>query len=428
MLNTIRTVVPNVIRRSYAVKFGIVILFIGLAIGAVGLGGTSLMADQVEQSVDSDFESTATADAQALDNWLETNAIEMQTLERNLPDAGAGDGVIDEYLQTYRTDVSDRSTLTLVHVVDTETNTIEHSSRASMRGKTLDGETVGWAREPDFTVGDVGISPLYVAEDDYHAVAFTKDLEGSQRLVTVHDMEDIGDEILSGGANPEYRSSETVIVDSDNTIVMADAKLGEAVGEPYPGDSPALERARQLEARTVSESTSVGSEYVHDSAIGPDSEHLVGFAPSGERNAPDFGSDWVVLTHAPSDEAYGFAGTLETYGLYATLLGVLFAGLIGAAVGRSTATSINRLTNRVEEMEDGDLDADFSSGRIDEIGRLYEGFDEMQQQLKQRINEAEQARKEAEVSRAEAMEMSNYLQEKADEYAQIMQQCAAGDL
>ncbi|QSG06981.1 HAMP domain-containing protein [Halapricum desulfuricans] len=428
MFDRVRTVVPDVIRQSYAVKFGIVILVIGLAIGAVGLGGTSLMAEQVEQSVNSDFESTATSDALTLDNWLESNAAEMRTLERNLPDSGASDSAINEYLQTHQNDVSDRSVMTLAHVVDTETNTIEYSSRSAMRGETFDAETVGWAGEPDFEIGDVGVSPLYVAEDDYHAIAFVTDLEGSQRLVTVYDIEDVGDEILSGGTNAEYSSSETVVVNSNGTIVMADARLGEAVGESYPSESPALERVRQLEARTVSESTTVASQYVHDSALAPEAEHLVGFAPSGPRNAPNFGSDWAVLVHAPSDEAYGFAGTLETYGLYATLLGILFAGVIGAVVGRNTAASINRLTDRVEEMEDGNLEADFSTGRIDEIGRLYEGFDEMQQQLKERIEEAERARKEAEVSRAEAMEMSNYLQEKADEYAQIMQQCAAGDL
>ncbi|QSG08533.1 HAMP domain-containing protein [Halapricum desulfuricans] len=428
MFDRVRTVVPGVIRRRYAVKFGIVILVIGLVIGAVGLGGTSLMAEQVEQSVNSDFESTATSDALTLDNWLESNAAEMRTLERNLPDSGASDSAINEYLQTHQNDLSDRSVLTLVHVVDTETSTIEYSSRTAMRGETFDEEAVGWSGEPDFETGDVGVSPLYVAEDDYHAIAFMKDLEGDQRLVAVYDAEDVGDEILSGGANPEYSSSETVVVDSSGTIVMADARLGEAVGESYPSKSPALKRVRQVEARTVSESTTVAPEHVHDSALAPAAEHLVGFAPSGPRSAPDFGSDWVVLVHAPSDEAYGFAGTLETYGLYATLLGILLAGLIGAAVGRNTAASVNRLTDRVEEMEDGNLDADFSTGRVDEIGRLYDGFANMRDALKQQINEAEQARKEAEVSRAEAMEMSNYLQEKADEYARIMQQCAAGDL
>ncbi|MEF8784931.1 MAG: hypothetical protein V5A45_03285 [Haloarculaceae archaeon] len=42
--------------------------------------------------------------------------------------------------------------------------------------------------------------------------------------------------------------------------------------------------------------------------------------------------------------------------------------------------------------------------------------------------EAESARKEAEVTRAETMETYDYLQKKADDYAEIMRECASGDL
>jgi len=59
----------------------------------------------------------------------------------------------------------------------------------------------------------------------------------------------------------------------------------------------------------------------------------------------------------------------------------------------------------------------------------------MRTDLKQRISETEKARdeaqsarKEAEVARAEAEEMATYLQEKAEEYSEIMQQVGMGDL
>jgi methyl-accepting chemotaxis protein len=79
-------------------------------------------------------------------------------------------------------------------------------------------------------------------------------------------------------------------------------------------------------------------------------------------------------------------------------------------------------------MEEGNLEVDIDSERIDAIGRLYDGFAEMRDALREQIQEAEQARKEAEVSRAEAMEMNNYLQEKAEEYSETMQACSRGDL
>jgi methyl-accepting chemotaxis protein len=102
--------------------------------------------------------------------------------------------------------------------------------------------------------------------------------------------------------------------------------------------------------------------------------------------------------------------------------------LIGAVLGFNTSRSIDRLTGKAEKIEEGNLDVDISSGRIDNIGRLYDGFANMRDALRQQIEEAEAARKEAEVSRAEAMEMNNYLQEKAEEYSEIMQACARGDL
>jgi methyl-accepting chemotaxis protein len=79
-------------------------------------------------------------------------------------------------------------------------------------------------------------------------------------------------------------------------------------------------------------------------------------------------------------------------------------------------------------MREGDLDVTLATPRVDNIGRLYDGFAAMRDSLKDQINEAEKARKEAEVSRAEAMALSDHLQSQAEEYSQVMQEVAAGDL
>ncbi|MEF8975445.1 MAG: methyl-accepting chemotaxis protein [Halapricum sp.] len=424
----IRELVPEVIRRRYAVKFGIVILVIGLSLGVVGVGATSLMGEEVEDSINRELESTATSDAQSLDNWLEQNAIEMQSTARYVPTNGSDS--IDSFLSTYRHDVSEGSTLTLVHVVDPSTNTIENSSRVAFRGERFDADEVGWAREPDFNVSGIGVSELYVAEDSYYAVAFSTELDNGNLLVAVHDVEDLGSDILGGGNNPET-DAFTVVIDSENRIVMSDmtsAETAPLVGQQYPADSPVLESARALPARTTSESRIVSGSRLPDDIRAAGSDHLVGYAPSGKRVHPDFESDWVVAVHIPTDQAYGFAGTLREYGLYATGFGVIIAGLIGAVVGRNTAHSITGLTERVKEIEEGDLDTDFSTPRIDEIGQLYAGFDSMQEQLKARISEVESARKEAEVARSEAEELAKHLQEKAAEYSRVMQQVSNSDL
>jgi methyl-accepting chemotaxis protein len=69
-----------------------------------------------------------------------------------------------------------------------------------------------------------------------------------------------------------------------------------------------------------------------------------------------------------------------------------------------------------------------SSPRIDSIGQLYDGFDQMRVELKRTIEEANEARREAERSRAEALRMSEHLQERAEQYSAVMEECAAGDL
>ena len=443
-----RRATPGFIKRNYAVKFGIVILFIGLLFGTVGVGATNTMAGQVEQSVDRDFESTATANAQALDNWLETNAIELKSLARNEPfepNSEMSDSEINTYLSAYRMDVADRSTLTLVHIVDPNTNTVKYSSRTSFQGERFSAEEVGWAREPDFEISGVGVSELYDTQDGYKAIAFMHELDDGRLLVTVHDVEDLGTEIFTGGANTDLTDAYTMVVDSRNTIVMSDATQAQtapSVGETYPAESPALSAVRELEARTVSESMRTSPEYIPNSAPGPSSEYLIGYAPSGERVSSDFGSDWVVLVHAPSEQAYGLISEIQQ-GVYlfigAALVGVL---IVGGIFGRNTAAAISRLSVKSRAIEQGDFDVEIESGRTDEIGRLSDSIATMRDSLLQKIEDAEAAKEtaeaarqraesaqdDAEQARRQAEELAEQLQARAADYSDVMEACAAGDL
>jgi len=79
-------------------------------------------------------------------------------------------------------------------------------------------------------------------------------------------------------------------------------------------------------------------------------------------------------------------------------------------------------------MRQGNLDVEIDTSRIDNIGRLYSGFADMRDALKEQISEAERAQKEAEVSRAEALEVNKYLQKKAEEFSDVMEETAAGNL
>lgn len=77
------------------------------------------------------------------------------------------------------------------------------------------------------------------------------------------------------------------------------------------------------------------------------------------------------------------------------LLTVINLGLFAATVGGNTAASLRRLEAKSEQIGSGNLDVALSTRRSDELGRLYDSFDDMRRSLRESIQEAEQARETA---------------------------------
>jgi methyl-accepting chemotaxis protein len=144
--------------------------------------------------------------------------------------------------------------------------------------------------------------------------------------------------------------------------------------------------------------------------------------------SPVEGTDWVVVVHEPTNTAFGFVQQVSQYGLLVTGGIVLLIGLVGVVLGRNTTRSVNALRKKAQRMEDGDLQVDFDTHRIDAIGQLYVGFASMRDALRDQIQEAQEAREAAEQAREEAEQMNRHLERKADEYSEVMRACAAGDL
>lgn len=195
----------------------------------------------------------------------------------------------------------------------------------------------------------------------------------------------------------------------------------ESVGEqsPYAESESALEPVQRAAALRDNRTAAgiIAQMSAAESVI--DEPYTVGYAPVAD-------SDWVVVS-SPRSAEFGLISTISNYGLYRTILAVLCIGIAGTIIGYSTSTAVDRLTGKTEQMREGNLDVEVSTTRIDNIGRLYDGFAEMRDDLKAQIDEAEKARKEAEVSQAGAVELSKYLKEKAEEHSEVMQQCADGD-
>ncbi len=424
-----RRIVPDVLRRRYVVKFGIVLLVIAVVIGSIGIGATTVLTGEIERNALADQADFAEAEAGSIGAWWEQQSAVAGRVATSEAVESRDDQRIQEYLGglpgQLSTDVHE------IHYIDTETGEIRASTREAYAGQSIGSldvpadegtiykrsiADVSWNSGPFVTTDEFG--------NEVATVAFTRQVLGQDdRIVMVTvPVEGLGEELQTAGTTTET----TAIVDANGEILADDVGLGSgAIGSDSNSFGKAYDEAfdptatDDIDARRVD----AGPTGIVGSGIYgfPDEEYLVAYAP-----VPN--TDWMVVTHVPVDRAFGFVETARTFGIGATAVAILTLGLLGAVLGRNTTVSINRLTRRAREMRGGNLDRDLSSPRADEIGVLYAEFDAMRQQLKERVEQAEQAQADAEAAEESAREARRVVEEQATEYRTVMRACADGDL
>jgi methyl-accepting chemotaxis protein len=423
VMGVVRTVTPEFIRKRFALKFVIVLLFMGIAIVAMGAYGTAQITSETEDRIQNEYSGLAVQEQNVVDQWIERNRISTRLMSSDSHTWEGNDSVaISESAQNRREETG-ASAVYIFEGLGANAEVVGGTqSQPGTRMAELDQR---WAITRDYGPdSQVQVSTVYVT-DSGPVVGFVSPVPDSNRYVlvesSVRDMTTRfrGQERASGGFTLLVNQSGTVLIDERRSNATAESDLTLSQYGSGGAREP-IDRADELSQ----EPSGVIDEMPASAGI-IDEPYTVGYAPVIVSNGPN---DWAILVHAPRSEVFGFAQTISTFGLLTTGAAALLIVLIGAVLGYNTSTSINRLRDRAERMEEGDLDVDIDSPRIDAIGRLYDGFAEMRDALREQIQEAEQARKEAEVSRAEAMEMNNYLQEKAEEYSETMQACSRGDL
>ena len=425
MIGKLRKLVPPVIRESYALKFGIVLLVLGLSVGLIGFLGTSMITDSVEERTLEDQEVLAAQEASALDNWDDQNS-------RMTADFAGAIGQInsDEEIQSYVDGLE--GDVEAVHVLDVEEGEFAATTRDDV--STLDDIKFPNTDEISAIRTEVERTEAYwndetTDEDDSGdakpVTAYYTGIGGGYALIVTVDLAEYGDDIGSDGA--------TVILDDEGQIVADSRYPGFGTGyisflKAY--DDPAAPSSAFYEdiLTAADEEVTTGSAVYDDASPAVQSEPYE--FPEGEYIGTYHSTDmgWTVVTHTSTDDAFGFVNTVSQYGLLATFGGVLLIGLFGAVLGRNTASSIDRLTDKVAEMEQGNLDVEFDTPRIDNIGRLYDGFASMRDELKIQITEAEDARADAEREREHVQQLNDELQQAAISYCGVMEEAAAGDL
>ncbi|MFC4542367.1 methyl-accepting chemotaxis protein [Halosolutus amylolyticus] len=419
MKGSLRRLVPSVIRRSYALKFGIVLLLLALSVGAIGLVATAQITEDVEQNALDEYETVAVQEATTIDNWHQRNE---RLVSSNTKAPVMVDGTEDE-IQSYLRQLKFELPADYVDIHYVDTTSGELVATTAISGDTLDDldfpDTAGLE---DVSTSDVERTEPYAIGGDTAVVSYYRGIEDvdDRALVVTVNLEERTSDIASSNSN----ATSTIVVDENGEIVADDEYLGSDLGsfqQSYQDDAGILEQAfggDESGAITVDEPP---SETLQDEPYD--------FAPGGYVAAyQQTDTGWAVLVHTSDEEAYGFVNTVNQFGTIATIAGVVLIGLVGAVIGRNTATSVDRLTGKVEEMEQGDLDVEFETNRIDNIGRLYDGFASMRDELKRQITEAEDARADAERERERVQQINDELQAAAAEYGDVMEGAADGDL
>jgi methyl-accepting chemotaxis protein len=419
----VQKITPGFIRRSFALKFGLVLLVMGMSVGIIGIAATDEVRSQTQTNVEDSYRNTALQQSDIVEQWVSQNKLSTKLIS-NQDQWSNDEADLKLALQNELSRLpADAKNIHLVQRAPSGTSVV---ASTNLRENTAASSVnLVWAGETEVTdASQVTVSNVYIDNQDRApTIGFVSPVAASQNRLLV--VEYRIDEIAESISPAEHHSPQfSQVVHSDGTVVIDQAYVGDEHGRDDMTLStyPVMQTVEDADAlRNEEESARVRTSMSPNSGLGVDEEYTVGYAPVE-------GTDWVVLTHTPSSAVFGFVQDIQLYGLIATAGLVLLIGGVGAALGWSTSSSIDGLTQKTEEMREGNLDVELSSNRVDNIGRLYDGFADMRDALKQQIDEAERARKEAEVSRAEAMEMSDYLQEKATEFSIAMEQTAGGDM
>jgi methyl-accepting chemotaxis protein len=434
MMGPLRKLVPTFIRRRYALKFGIALVILGLSVGLLGTIGTMQIQEEVKNNVNDNYRDLAEQRAESLETWDQSNRRLLNLIATSDSLQSTDSGEMTEFLSSLSA-----SRALPTGVQETAVVRDNGSVFATSGGRTLTQDTslseVGWTffdRDRAINLRDteeVYVSEAFeqqIGEETEHWVVYARTIPKQATtlnltLLYAVDLDEYSEEI----ASEEGSAGETImVVDDENRILMSEDPP--QVFENYPYQSVTAEPVSQGSVTSIGTTGDAVENAIRNEAKNGSeyaSEDYIAASAS-----VDGTNGWVVALHVPQNEAYGFVADIAQYGLLATLGGVVLIGLVGAVLGRNTATSVDRLTTKTAQMEEGNLNVDFETARIDNIGRLYEGFANMRDALSERIQEAREAREEAEAARKDAEEMRDHLQQKAHDYSEVMQTAADGDL
>ncbi|SEW24888.1 methyl-accepting chemotaxis protein [Natrinema salifodinae] len=390
------------IRRSYALRFVAALAIVLLVVGLFGGSIYAQTGDQLQDDVESQLVTDAQKDANRLDIWFRSTERYLGSLPRSVAFRNDDRVAIADSLHR----VTDRTAFEGAYYVDTETGDVDANAGATAvidDGRMNDAvdERFATALEDD---SQVVFSEPFETDDGRPAMLAVSGVPGESdhAVVGLVDLASLSRYMIGADETHDVR-----VVDESGTVVLAE-------------DQSLLLQRDVLDSGAVADGTGTAS-IAPDETNGGDDETVVGYAALSHEG-------WTLTTRVPASQAYSLQTSISTQLL--AMLAVVFASLVvlGATIGRTTAGSLRELSERAAAIENGDLDEPLESDRSDELGDLYRSIDRMRRSLRDRLEETEAARAEAERARAESEAFSERLERTADEYGETMRACADGDL
>ena len=411
-----RTLLPDVVRGSYAVRLGLALTFAIVVMIAVG-GVISIQASAtLEEDVQQNLVGLSDSQAGELETWIRGTERSVRATsdssELNTDDTEE----INEYLERLVENNETSENVAAVHYLNTTSGTFEASSNEDFIGVQPAEQGAVFAENPpqfDSEHDTHVTEPFEVPIADHPIIAVLSPVTADDEHVLVY-MTDVQERTQDIG--DQHEDTFTIIVNEqgqyvahpNSTKILTDhGGNTEMLGTLTPGERKFMENDDQVMGTVKMET-----------------------------------NDWVVMVHSDRDEAFALADQINSNLVGLILFAIINLGLVGVTVGTNTVTSLRRLADRAQQMGEGDLDVDLDTSREDEIGVLYQSFDQMRTSLREKIQEteeareeAEQARKRAEEAREEAIEESEVMQQineeleaKAAGYRDVLSDAADGDL
>jgi PAS domain S-box-containing protein len=367
-------VVPDIVRRRYTAKIGLLFVCLILATVGVGYGTTQFVQSEVDQQVSDQYETLSTREAASLRHWHERNAELVRSTTQSASIRRDDRQAIGTYLERQKLTISDK--VQHLYYLDLANGTVAASSNREATGRTLASIDAPWTtmfdEEPN---GQVTTTDVYRGND----------VETPRPLIAY------GTRISSNGSTrqalvvtfwpdtystqfPKRLQTRTLVVDDQGRVVFDEHPVS---FQPYGDSNTSLAAVLSGPSSSGIVQTSPPEILLREQFVDTGQQVYVGYA-----RVP--GTDWTVLVHTPTSNAYGFVRRARLAGLGALLVTVVLIGLVGTAIGRQTARELDQLVDNARAIEAGEYDVDCSTDRIDAVGELYDAFETMASTLDER--------------------------------------------